>query len=68
MNETPNKFDLDEFSEKITNEMSMLYFEVIVGFNGVMIEIQYKYKINDGKSCDYFVKYKSWYIDDEFMR
>lgn len=49
---------------------TVYHFEGEVEFNGSMLEIQYRYKNEDGKSCDYFVKYKDkcWYIDDEFMR
>ena len=70
MDEIPIEFDGYEFSEEITNETITQYFQGEVEFNGSMIEIQYKYKTDEGEMYDYFIKYKdkSWFIDDEFMR
>lgn len=70
MDEIPIEFEGYEFSEEITNGTSTQHFQGVVEFNGSMLEIQYQYKGDDGKSYDYFIKYKdkSWFIDDEFMR
>ena len=70
MDEIPIEFEGYEFSEEITSAPSTYHFQGEVEFNGSMLEIQYKYKTDEGERYDYYIKYKdkSWFIDDEFMR